>query len=54
MGISKSFLPAEIDYEALEAALSKQVVGKTFGKDVSVTIQEVRLFPYGGLAVAQG
>ena len=46
-GSFEILLPAEIDYEALEVALSKRVVGKTFGKNVSVTIRKVELFPYG-------
>ena len=40
-------LPAEISYEALETALTNEVVGETFGEDVAVTIEAVSLRPHG-------
>ena len=40
-------LLAEIDYATLEAILAKEVVGKTFGEDISVTVEAVKLRPHG-------
>ena len=40
-------LPALIDYETLGRMLAKGVVGKSFGKNVSVLIRAIRIRPYG-------
>lgn len=40
-------LPALIDYETLGRMLAKEVVGKSFGKNVSVLIRAIRIRPYG-------
>ena len=40
-------MPAIIDYETLERTLAEEVVGKSFGKNVSVLIKAIRVRPYG-------
>ena len=40
-------MPAIIDYETLERTLTEEVVGKSFGKNVSVLIKALRVRPYG-------
>ncbi len=40
-------MPAIIDYEMLERTLAEEVVGKSFGKNVSVLIKATRVRPYG-------
>lgn len=40
-------MPALIDYETLGRMLAKEVVGKSFGKNVSVLIRAIRIRPYG-------
>lgn len=40
-------VPAEIDYSVLQDIVSRQVVDKTIGKDVSITIKNISLRPHG-------
>lgn len=40
-------MPAIIDYETLERTLAEEVVGKSVGKNISITIKAVRIHPYG-------
>lgn len=40
-------MPAIIDYEMLERTLAEEVVGKSVGKNISITIKAIRIHPYG-------
>ena len=40
-------LPAEIDYSALQIGLERNVVGKKFGEDITVTVDGVSVHPHG-------
>lgn len=40
-------IPAIIDYETLERTLAEEVVGKSFGKNISVVIKAIEVRPYG-------
>ncbi len=40
-------MPAIIDYETLERTLAEEVVGKSVGKNISITIKAVSIHPYG-------
>lgn len=40
-------MPAIIDYETLERTLAEEVVGKSVGKNISITIKAIRIHPYG-------
>ena len=40
-------IPAIIDYETLERVLAEEIVGKSFGKNVSVLIKAIGVRPHG-------
>ena len=46
-------MPARIDYETLEKTLADEVVGKSFGKNVSITIKAIRMRPYGEMLLLE-
>ena len=48
LGYIEIVLPVEIDYLTLETALENEIVGKTFGKDISVRVETVSVRPHGG------
>ena len=42
-------MPAQVDYETIEKMLAAEIVGKSFGENVSVVIKSIRIRPYGNL-----
>ena len=47
LGDFEIVMPAIIDYETLERTFAEEVVGKSVGKNISITIKAVRIHPYG-------
>ena len=46
-------MPARIGYETLERTLAEEIVGKSFGKNVSVVIKKIGVRPYGNLLLLE-
>ena len=47
--IFRIVIPAQVDYETIEKMLSEEIVGKSFGENVSLVIKAVRIRPHGKL-----
>ena len=46
-------LPVKVDYETLEEKLAGEVVGRSFGKSISIVIEKIGIHPHGELLLLE-